>query len=50
MENGPDPRIELNDLNRDGIEAEEQESVYEDLRETNDVCELPHYEELQNVA
>ena len=40
MENGPDPRIVLADPN----EAEEQEHVYEDLRETNDVCELPYYE------
>ena len=45
MGNGPDPRIELA-----GIEAENQQHVYEDLRETNDVCELTHYEEPIDVA
>lgn len=45
MGNDPDRRIELA-----GIEAEEQQHVYEDLRETNDVCELTHYEEPINVA
>ncbi|XP_078330695.1 uncharacterized protein LOC144624670 [Crassostrea virginica] len=43
--NDPDRRIELA-----GIEAEEQQHVYEDLRETNDVCELTHYVEPINVA
>ena len=44
MGKGPDRRIELA-----GIEAEEQH-VYEDLRESNDVCELTHYEEPIDVA
>ena len=43
-------QIELADLNPVAVEIAEGEPVYENIRETPDVCEMPHYETLKNSA
>ena len=50
MEENQYQQIELADLNPVAVEIAEREPVYENIRETRDVCEMPHYETLKNSA
>ena len=47
MEENQCQQIELADLNPVAVETAEGEPVYENIRETLDVCEMPHYEILK---
>ena len=50
MEENQCQQIELADLNPVAVETGEGEPVYESIRETRDVCEMPHYETLKYSA
>ncbi|XP_078328165.1 uncharacterized protein LOC144623575 [Crassostrea virginica] len=50
MEENQYQQIELADLNPVAVEIAEGEPVYENIRETRDVCEMPHYETLKYSA
>ncbi|XP_078329695.1 uncharacterized protein LOC144624166 isoform X1 [Crassostrea virginica] len=50
MEENQYQQIELADLNQVAVEIAEGKRVYENISENRDVCEMLHYETLQNSA
>ena len=50
MEENQYQQIELADLNQVAVETAEGKRVYENITENRDVCEMLHYETLQNSA